>query len=131
MTLSVTTLACYGPPPTANRPATIVNAIYYFDGLQQINTLDNNQSVPIHLTIFVSFSSAMDQSSPVSLDFRDSADNVVLNTQTWQNQLTLEIMPSPDLMNNMNYIFSVVDGADAKGAALSITNSSKAAFKTA
>jgi hypothetical protein len=131
MTLSVTTMACYGPPPTANRPATFVNAINYLDDQQHVYTLDNNQSVPVHLTILVSFSSAMDQSTPVSLDFMDSANNVITNTQAWRDSLTLSVVPSSDLLYNTDYTFSVVDAIDSKGAAIFISDTAKAAFKTA
>jgi hypothetical protein len=129
LTLSMTSMACYGPAPV-NSYATTVLSLDYRDDQKRYYSLSGNQQVPVHLTILIGFNGAMDLRSPVTLTFIDSGNTAVQNSQTWQDNMTLIVTPAANLQNATDYTLRVEDATDSRGAKIQITDTATAVFKT-
>lgn len=126
-------VAAYGPYP----PGITVSSMVFLDAQSNQVALSGNQSVPVHTSFILQFSTPMDVASVVAaIAFIDSNNNPVgfalSPGQTDQYSILVTIAPAADLLPNANYTLSVKDTAmDSSGNKLIVNTNASAAFKTA
>jgi Bacterial Ig-like domain len=118
-----------GPGPVG----VTVGRMVFLDAQANQVTLSGNQSVPVHTSILIQFSSPMNAASvAAAITFIDSNNFPVASGTSWyQYDVYATITPSADLAHNTDYTLAVnASATDSNGTRLTVNANASASFKT-
>lgn len=128
--LGATAMACYGVMPIENTPVT-VSGMFFLDAASNPVRLQDSQNVPVHTRFTVEFGVPMNTTAPAAVAFTDQNNALVPFAITWDNDFTVGVIPSSNLLFNTGYTLRVQDASSRLGGHLVQNGNETAAFRTA
>jgi len=130
--LGATSLACYGPGPVENgpSPALAVSGMFFLDAASHAAPLHNSQAVPVRTKFTIEFSIQMNMAVPATVAFTDHNNVPVTSDQAWDNDFTVSVVPSSNLLFNTVYRLRVFDAESKQGRKFIQDEKADATFRT-
>jgi hypothetical protein len=130
--LGATAIACYGPGSLNNSPSPspAVSGMFFLDPASNPIPLQNNQSVPVHTRFTIEFSVQMNTAVAAAVAFADNNDVPVPFDKAWDNDFTVSVVPSSNLLFNTQYRLRVLNAESKQGGKLIPDANAEATFRT-
>ena len=126
--LGATAIACYGPG--MGGPSTTVIGMRFLDAASHSAPLQNSQNVPANAKFMIDFSITMNTALTAAVAFTDHNDVPVPFDKAWDNDFTVSVVPSSNLLFNTQYRLRVLDAENIKGEKLIPDANADATFRT-
>lgn len=127
--LGATAMACYGPGPIENRLPT-VSGMFFIDSAANWAPLQNSQNVPVDAKFEIKFSVQMNTALDATVEFTDQSNATVLFDKAWDNDYTVSVIPSENLLFDTGYRLRVLDAESQQGEQLILDANADSIFKT-
>jgi hypothetical protein len=130
--LSATAIACYGPGSIENRPSPspTVSGMFFLDAAAHRALLQNSQNVPVNAKFAIEFSVQMNTALAATVVFADHNDVTVSFNQAWDNDYTVSVTPSSNLLFDTQFRLRVLNAESNQGKQLIQDGNADATFRT-